>query len=228
MGYSLDRIVLMPYGAVVSGDIAGISSKQEIAICVAGPLVNGATALFFVALWWLFPETYPYTDVAAHVSFSLFLVNLLPAYPLDGGRILRALLRPLGERRAKNICLAVTLFTAVFLVGAFVYSCRQAPNFSILAFAVFLVAGCFGGGKYARVRFEKSKAFARGIEEKRIALSAQATAGYALRFLRDDCYTVFVLFEEGEFFGELSEEEFLQAVEKEDWSQPLAKLIRQI
>ena len=58
-GFALDKLVLMPYGAVLSGDISGIAKRQELAVLAAGPLANAATALAFVALWWLFPETYP-------------------------------------------------------------------------------------------------------------------------------------------------------------------------
>ncbi len=220
MGFSLNKIVLMPYGAVVSGDIRGISPLQEIWVCLAGPLSNAVTALGFVALWWLFPETYPYTDVAAQVSFSLFLVNLLPAYPLDGGRILRVLLRPLGARKAAIVCRAVTVLFAAGLAAWFVFTCFHAPDFGLLVFALFLLCGTFGGGEYARVVFCE-KDFSRGVEERRIALSAEKTAGEAMRYLREDKYLVLVLFEKGEFLGELSEEELLKILREEGYSRKL-------
>ena len=75
-GYCLDKILLMPYGAVISGDLSGIPPKAEAKVLLAGPLANAFTALGFAALWWLFPETYPYTEAAAEVSLSLFLVNI--------------------------------------------------------------------------------------------------------------------------------------------------------
>lgn len=226
-GFSLNKIVLMPYGAVISGDIEGISVKQEIAVCLAGPFINGVTALGFVALWWLFPETYPYTDVAAYASLSLLLVNLLPAYPLDGGRILAALLRPLGEKKAKRLCGAVSLVTAAALLGYFIYTCFSAPAFTALAFAVFLAAGSFGGGRYGRISFSRKKAFDRGIEEIRIAVSADCTVGGAVRFLREDRYLVLLLFQGEEFFGELAEEELLRGIEEGDFSRPLSDLLQQ-
>ena len=201
MGYTLDKIVLMPYGAVISGDISGIPPKEELSVCVAGPLAN------------------------AYISASLFLVNLLPAYPLDGGRMLKIALRPLGEKRARILCLSVSLLISAGVLAYFVHTCFSAPAWSALAFSVFLAAGSFGGGSYCRIRFSRKKSFARGVEEQRIAISAQATAGYAVRFLREDKYVVFVLFEEEEFCGELSEEEFLSGVEKGDFSLPLRALL---
>lgn len=222
-GFSLDRIVLMPYGAVLSGDLSGIPPKEELLVCLAGPLANALTALGFVALWWLFPETYPYTDAAAHVSFSLFLVNLLPAYPLDGGRILRIALRPLGERRATIFCRAATFVTAAGILALFLASCFSKPNFGALIFAVLLLAGAFGGGRYER-SFRK-KNFDRGIEEKRIALDGAITVGRAIRYLRDDRYLVFVVMENGTFSGELTEEEFLAALEAGEYDKPLKALL---
>lgn len=224
-GYVLDKVVLMPYGAVISGDITGISKKQLLGVLAAGPLANLATGVFFVALWWMFPETYPYTDLAAAVSFSLFAVNLLPAYPLDGGRMLRLLLSRWGERRAKIACTAASLVLAAALLGLFVWTCFSEPNFSLLAFTVLLVAGAGkGGGNYARITFS-SKRFNGGVEERRVAISASLPVSAAIRFLRDDRYLTLLLFERGEFVGELSEEEYVGALGKGAYDAPLSSLL---
>lgn len=224
-GFALDKLVLMPYGAVLSGDIAGIGKKQELAVLAAGPLANAATALAFVALWWLFPETYPYTEAAASVSFSLFLVNLLPAYPLDGGRILHLLLSPLGERRANVVCRAVTLLTALGVLAYFIWTCFFDAAWTALVFSVLLAAGAFGGGRYARMTFSREKSFARGLEERRVVIAAERTVQDAFRHLREEKYLVLVLFSGGEFLGELSEEEFLDAVRAGRWNTQLSELL---
>ena len=224
-GFALDKLVLMPYGAVLSGDIAGIGKKQELAVLVAGPLTNAVTALAFVALWWLFPETYPYTEAAASVSFSLFLVNLLPAYPLDGGRILHLLLSPLGERRANVVCRAVTLLTASGVLAYFIWTCFFDAAWTALVFSVLLAAGAFGGGRYARMTFSREKSFARGLEERRVVIAAERTVQDAFRHLREEKYLVLVLFSGGEFLGELSEEEYLDAVRAGRWSAQLSELL---
>ena len=223
-GFCLDKIVLMPYGAVISGDLQGISPKQELLVCIAGPLVNAATALAFVALWWLYPETYPYTEAAAYVSASLFLVNLLPAWPLDGGRVLRLALRPIGEKKARIICRVVSLCIAAAVLGYFIWSCFRKPVFSALVFAVLLAAGSFGGGSYSRF-LPREKNFTRGLEERRVALSADCTAGEAVRLLREDKYLVLVLYENGEFCGELGEAELLRELEAGNYSRPLREAL---
>lgn len=223
-GYVLDRIVLMPYGAVISGDIAGMGRRNELAVLIAGPLVSLATGIFFVALWWLYPETYPFTELAAQVSFSLFFVNLLPAYPLDGGRILRLLLEPVGKKRAKIVCGALSVLTALAILGLFVWSCFSSPNFSALAFALLLLFGAFGGGSYGRINFSP-KRFLRGVEERRVAIEASVPAQNAIRFLREDRYLTLILFEGGEYLGELTEEEFLSALSAGAYAEPLKNFL---
>ncbi len=223
-GFELNKIVLMPYGAVISGDVAGMGRRNELAVLVAGPLVSLATGLVFVALWWLYPETYPFTELAANVSFSLFFVNLLPAYPLDGGRILRLLLEPIGKRRAKIVCGALSLTIALGILGFFVWSCFSSPAFSALAFSLLLIFGAFGGGSYGRIAFSP-KRFLRGVEERRVAVEGSVCVQSAIRFLREDRYLTLILFENGEYMGEVSEEEFLAALQKGAYSEPLISLL---
>lgn len=224
-GFRLDKIVLMPYGAVISGDVSGLTPKEEFFVSIAGPLANLFTALAFTALWWLFPETYPYTEAAANVSFSLFFVNLLPAYPLDGGRILGIALRPLCKGKTPRVLKGLTLFISAGIFGWFVCSCFFVPNFSALVFSCLLFAGAFGGGKYARLRFSHTKSFRRGVEEKRIAISSACALKEGLRFLRDDRFIVFVIYDGEEFSGELSETEYLGALERYGYSVPFGNCL---
>jgi stage IV sporulation protein FB len=223
-GYTLEKITLMPYGAVVSGEMSGMSPKEQILVYAAGPLSNAVTALFFVALWWLFPETYPYTDTAMYVSCSLFFVNLLPALPLDGGRMLLALLQPIGQH-AKKIVTAVSLFVVLAIFGYFCVTCVQGkPSWTTFAFAVLLVAGLFGKEGYRRISFSKDKAFWRGVEERRVAISAERDLSYAVRFLREDRYLVLELFLKEKFLAELTEEELLHAIDGGDWTLTLLEV----
>ena len=224
-GFVLDRLVLMPYGAVIAGDIAGIGKKQEAAVLAAGPLANAFTALLFAAMWWLWPETYAYTDTAAYVSLSLFLVNLLPAYPLDGGRMLHLALSRFGERRARIVCRVVTLAVAAGVLAYFIWTCFSEPVWTAPVFAVLLAAGAFGGARYDRLSFPRAKRFARGVEERRIVIDAARTVQDALRYLSEEKYLVFILYAEGEFLGELTEEEYLAALSAGRYTDPLAECL---
>ena len=89
-GYVLNRITLMPYGAVLKGG-EKIDSADQIFIAAAGPGANAALCLALYALWWRFPVTYAYTEALFDTSLAIGLFNLLPLYPLDGARIVLAI-----------------------------------------------------------------------------------------------------------------------------------------
>lgn len=145
MGYELNRITLMPYGAVLSGYAGDVTIKDEIKIAVAGPAVSGFLAIFFTALWWLFPSAYPFTDLAGKTNAALFFVNLIPAYPLDGGRVLYALVSlKTGRKKGLKIAKIVTISISAALLLLFIYSCFHGVNLTIAVFSVFLISGLFG------------------------------------------------------------------------------------
>ena len=211
LGYKLNAIVLMPFGAVIDGDLQGISLKDEIFVALCGPLCNLFTAVFFVALWWFAPTMYAFTDVACYSSLSIALVNLLPAYPLDGGRILKCfLIRVLGkfrtdkaEKRAELFCRWITLaFGALFLSFFFVQCARKVPNFTLLAFSVFLLVGAFGNrdktAVYSRIDFSLKDALQKGVEIRRVAVLDSYPIKDALRFLARGSYLVLEVYDEEE------------------------------
>ena len=141
-GYALNKITLMPFGAVVSGDLDGLAPVDEIKIALAGPILNLLVGMLFVATWWVYPECYAYTDVAAEANFSMALVNFIPAYPLDGGRVLSAVIAlSTGRKKAVKICKRVGGIMGFALLGLFVFSLFNTPNPSLLFFALFVAFG---------------------------------------------------------------------------------------
>ena len=164
LGYALNKIVLMPYGAIIKGDNLNIRYKDEILIALAGPLYNFVIATFFVALWWVFPNVYPYTDIIVTANFSLAVINLLPCYPLDGGRFLLATLSLFLRRNtAKKIVQGLGLVLALTMLALFVYSIFTTVNFTILFFSLFMIIGAFSRGEieyvkiYQNLTYKKSR-----------------------------------------------------------------------
>lgn len=210
LGYKLNKIVLMPFGAVIDGDLHGISFKDEITVAICGPLCNLITAGAFVALWWFAPTMYAFTDTACYSSLSIAVVNLLPAYPLDGGRILKCTLARIflkrhpdenaAEKKANTIAKAVTLFFAFLCFAIFLLQCFTSNvNLTLLAFAVFLCIGAFGNvdktAVYDKINFSNPTALQKGVEIKRVAVSASCPIKDTFRFLSNGSFLVLEVYD---------------------------------
>ena len=98
-GVRVSRILLLPIGGMAEFDAIPRNPTQELLITLAGPAVNFAIAgcLWIVALihpaW--FEDNDSFTailDVLLWANIGMGVFNLLPIFPMDGGRILRACL----------------------------------------------------------------------------------------------------------------------------------------
>jgi Zn-dependent protease len=133
-GVEIDGITLWVFGGVARfrGDIP--SAGAELRIAAAGPavsLVIGAVCLGLAILVPLPSAVDGVLHWLGYINLVLLAFNLIPAFPLDGGRILRALLwRATGDRRAATrfaaaagqgfgILLIVTGFFVAAFGGAF-------------------------------------------------------------------------------------------------------------
>jgi Zn-dependent protease/CBS domain-containing protein len=124
-GIKTRDITLLPIGGIARLERLPDDPKQELVVALAGPLVNViiAAALFAGLLLSGAPllpgdlaESASPVHLLLFVNVSLVLFNLLPAFPMDGGRVLRALLAMVLEpARATRIAAMVGRFMAVVL-----------------------------------------------------------------------------------------------------------------
>jgi len=123
-------ITLTPIGGVARLERMPHSPGAELLITLAGPMVNvGIAAALGLALWvggfepWSasgssYVEGFAFELLVINIVLAVF--NMIPAFPMDGGRVLRAVLSgPIGRRRATEIAVFVGRLVATAL---FVYS----------------------------------------------------------------------------------------------------------
>lgn len=210
LGFKLDKIVLMPFGALISGDIDELGIADEIKIAFAGPLFNFVFAFLIASLWWFFPETYAFTDSFYNCSLSMGIINLIPAFPLDGGRILYALVsKKYSEKIAKKTCKIVSLVIFLVFICLFVYSCFTKINITIFFFSLFMLVGFFKneGCKYSKISFSVNKKAKLGLKVDYVLLNEDATVKTALAHLRCDRYLVFCLYKNNSIVSEVTQDE---------------------
>jgi Zn-dependent protease/CBS domain-containing protein len=111
-GIRTPEVTLLPIGGVANMERIPEDPWQELPVAVAGPLVNVVIAAVLILLGGFAMTDLQAIDLAnapllprlALVNATLVVFNLIPAFPMDGGRVLRALLAMrLGPQRATEI-----------------------------------------------------------------------------------------------------------------------------
>lgn len=93
VGIPVREITLFALGGVSNMEASPSSAKSEFWIAFVGPLTSAALGVFFLAVS-AFAAPMSGASVMlswlAYINFGLAIFNLIPGYPLDGGRVLRA------------------------------------------------------------------------------------------------------------------------------------------
>jgi stage IV sporulation protein FB len=147
-GVRTPDVILLPIGGVARLERIPDKPKEELLIALAGPFVTLVLAAVFYG--WLVLTGQPITpsDELAHaplvvallvMNVILLVFNLIPAFPMDGGRVLRALLASkLGFVRATRIAASIGQGLAI---PAGVYGLfKPEPMLVLIALFVFLGA----------------------------------------------------------------------------------------
>jgi Zn-dependent protease len=133
-GIPVRSITLFLFGGVAQIGAEPPTAIAELLIAIAGPLVSLALAAVFFVVQPLLAGMEPLLGLAkylAYINLALVLFNLIPGYPLDGGRVFRAIVWSItGQmRRATLIAANVGRFFAFMLIFAGVWQ-MFSGNFS--------------------------------------------------------------------------------------------------
>ncbi len=162
LGVHVKSITLLPIGGIAALKSIPENPWHEIAITLAGPMVNAAIVAVLLPVTGLpsglFLREMPH-DVAGllqammKVNLGLFLFNLIPAFPMDGGRLLRAMLAlVISYRRATQIAATVGQGLAVLsmLIGFHLWPNPNALWLIVIGAFIFVAAE--GEEKMVRIR----------------------------------------------------------------------------
>ncbi|MCS6874486.1 MAG: site-2 protease family protein [Pyrinomonadaceae bacterium] len=142
-GIKVLEILLHPFGGLAIMEKEPETPKAELRIAIAGPSISLLISFIFLILFML-ARTYELQTLTLLLAFLFFcnfflaIFNFLPGYPLDGGRILRAILLQKGVQLEK-----ATLFSGK--VGQLVAILLFFLGLMIIAFRSDFVAGFWIG-----------------------------------------------------------------------------------
>jgi Zn-dependent protease len=166
-GIDVNDIVLLPIGGVARLSRMPDELRQELVVALAGPAVNAAMLVLVAPAVIISlagqatsggPLALPATSIPGVANFVAFLVlanvslllfNMLPAFPMDGGRVLRALLAlRLSYVKATNLAVVVG---RVFAVG-FAVAGIASGSFGLALVALFVFFGAGTEGQQVNFR----------------------------------------------------------------------------
>ncbi len=168
-GLTIVSIVLLPIGGVSQIMEIPREPRKEVAITVAGPVVNFLISGFILIVGEMFDPSLQFSRISleggsllvnmfwANVMLGLF--NIVPAYPMDGGRILRGIIAMKKEYlEATRLAADVgRLFAIAFILIGFFY------NWWLILIGIFIFSGASSEAESAAVSSSLSKISVRQL-----------------------------------------------------------------
>jgi Zn-dependent protease len=165
-GIRVRNITVFPFGGAAFIEQMPMRPRSEFMITIAGPAVNFAIAMSLLPLLFFFGVVRGYDSFGDYIAYLneitpgglvvylffanllIVLFNLLPAFPMDGGRLLRAGLTALaGRERATEIAVVVGMLSALALAIFGIWI----RDFLLPVIAVFVIVAAYGEGKSVKL-----------------------------------------------------------------------------
>lgn len=171
LGMTITQMELFPFGCAARLQCFAVSRTKEMIVAAAGPASNmaAASAVYFINKYG-FPISI--ADKLLSANLALAAVNMLPALPLDGGRIARSLFASfLGYKRATRLTSAAGIFFSalVFALGI-IAAVKGSFNPTLFVMAFFLGVAALKELKNAPFVLIRDFSNKRTVIEKRKSL----------------------------------------------------------
>jgi Zn-dependent protease/predicted transcriptional regulator len=222
-GITTRDVTLYPIGGISSLEKLPDDPRQELLVAIAGPAVN----LIIAGLLWLILNAtgqpfdlakisgakditeIPFLWGLFYANLMLPIFNLIPAFPMDGGRALRALLSMfMGRLNATRTAALIGQFLAIaFVFLGFFF------NFWLVFIGLFIFLGASGETVMEQTKVALGSLTVRdALMHQFTALSPHSTLGEASDALLNSQDTTFVVLDNGEAIGLLTVKEIVKGL----------------
>ena len=218
-GIQTKDITLLPIGGLAKLESIPEKPKEELVVAIAGPLVNVAIVILLVPVLALtgFEGVLSVANVGksnfllmlAAVNVSLVVFNLIPAFPMDGGRIFRALLAFKFER-AKATRIAATV-GQVLAVGFIILGFYGDPFLIFIGVFIFFSA-------QSEAKYTETQSILKGATLQKVLIRqpplmpGELTIREAAQQLLAGQNKDFLVIENGQPAGTIGREQIIQAI----------------
>ena len=234
LGVGVSQLRLMPFGgAITLENPYALSPARLLAVAVAGPLGNGLALFVGAALahWRLISPALALALL--RVNLALFVFNLLPALPLDGGRMLYALLFPtLGRDRAASVGIWAGRVVAGLLLALALASLLAVGRFNLpcAVAAVFLLASGPDERRAlsevrARTVLSELRPILRPVPARIWGVGGDCRVRDALRAARPDVLTLYAVYKDSRLASVTDDRRLLEAALKEGLEATLGEVL---
>ncbi len=219
----ISEIQLFPFGGVVKAEEElGVEPLKEVMIAIAGPLFNFALFFFLLVFKSVFTYDNSHLEFIMHSTLVIGGFNLLPVIPLDGGRVVRALLTHwLGLKKATMAAIQIGKIICIifFLLGVWM-TLKDYQYLYIVLLSVFLFYSILQEKKMAyfllikEILRKKRTLQSRGVmNTKYLTVLESVDIKYLLQeFSYGKYHFVTVVSQSGRVVGTVSESEILDAM----------------
>jgi Zn-dependent protease/CBS domain-containing protein len=225
-GIPVREITLWPFGGVAQLGSRPQTPTAELLISIAGPLVNVvlAAAFFALGLFWLggpglkealvevgrnTPTMHTMLALLLGSNIVLAVFNMIPALPMDGGRVLRAALSyRLGFARATRIAAFVARVLAVAMLGVGIFTGHF--MLAIIATVVFFGAGREAADQRAGEMLNEVRA-GGAVNPHALVLGPSTSVQDALKAMLSSGQSAFAVMHYGRLLGVVAREALLRA-----------------
>lgn len=234
-GVKTKNIVLLPIGGVANMEKIPEQPKQELWVALAGPAVNLVIAIVLFFILQQSGGMPNMLDMETHMSssnflFNLFIVNiilavfnLIPAFPMDGGRVLRALLAlKFNRTKATEIAAHTGQFLAIIFVLIGLFS-----NVWLVFIGLFVFIGAGAESNFEATRSILSKYKVVDVLMKHyIALAAHEPINRAVEKLLNGQEKEFLIIDNNKLSGFITRNEIIDGLNQLGGSAPLDNVVR--
>ena len=227
LGVQVRSITLLPIGGVAALRNMPENPWHEIAITVAGPMVNAAIACLLIPItgipshWLLLAMPHDMHGLLlslAQANVTLFLFNFIPAFPMDGGRLLRACLALVfSYRQATAIAAKVGQGLAIVFV---LVGLRYSFWLVIIGAFIFMVAD--GEERMVRIRSVLHDLDVEDVMSRDFAvLSPADPVGRGIELIYQTGQDDFPVIQEGQLLGTVTRSGLVAAVNQHGAGTPV-------